>query len=126
MHRAEASAWRLCAAKPVVRSPLILFQPGWLLEESGSLSWSVSCVVRQEREAEEIPLAKLSWGALDGCTLQSQPRSGGSKPVRHRGGISSRRFAVCLSASPRLQGEAGQLPESEGRGHANNVWWSGH
>src|SRR3974390_3202446 len=113
MHRAEASAWRLCAAKPVVRSPLILFQPGWLLEESGSLSWSVSCVVRQEREAEEIPLAKLSWGGRAGCPVNSQPRSRRSKAVRLGGGISSRRFAVCLSAIPRLQGEAGQLPESE-------------
>src|SRR3974390_993829 len=121
MHRAEASAWRLCAAKPVVRSPLILFQPGWLLEESGSLSWSVSCVVRQEREAEEITHRKLLGGALEGCTLHSQHRSRRSKAVRHRGGISSRRFAVCLSASPRLQGEAGQLPESEGRGRVDNV-----
>src|SRR5579885_2535846 len=121
MRRAEASVWRLYAAKSVARSPLIPFQPGRLLEEPGSLSWSVSCVARQERGAEEIPLAKLSWGGLDGCTQQSQHRSPRSKAVRHRGGISCRRFAGCLCASQRLQDEAGQLPESEGRGRADNV-----
>src|ERR1051326_1814507 len=114
MRRAEASVWRLYAAEFVARSPLIPFQPGRLLEESSFLSWSVSCVARQERGAEEIPLAKLSWGGLGGCTLQSQHRSPWSKAVRHCGGISCRRSAVCLCASRRLQGEAGQLPESEG------------
>src|SRR4029450_11079026 len=116
MRRAEASVWRLYAAKSVARSPLIPFQPGRLLEESDCLSWSVSCIARRERAAEEIPRAKLSWGGLDGCTRKWQHRPSRSKAVRHHGVTSCRRFAVCLCASPRHQGEAGQLLEREGRG----------